>query len=86
MVGSVGASLCPPLIGVSALANEKPLLSPGGVSFWSLPMEQERKTEDQMACEKLGPQGVSGKPDVHERPQKVDEQIPKAGEFDGHVA
>ena len=50
-------------------------------------MQEERKTEDDIACEKLGPQGVPGKPDVHDRrPQKEDEQIPKPGEFDGHVA
>jgi hypothetical protein len=49
--------------------------------------DNERKTEDEMAREKLGPQGVPGKPDVREkRPPKEDEQIPKSGEFDGHVA
>lgn len=49
--------------------------------------EQKRKTEDDKARAHLGPQGVPGKPDVHEkRPKKEDEQIPQPGEFDGHVA
>lgn len=47
----------------------------------------ERPTEDDIAREKLGPQGVPGKPDFHqERPKQEDQQIPKNGEFDGHVA
>ena len=50
-------------------------------------MSDDRKTEDEMATEKLGPQGVPGKPDVHQkRTPKEDEQIPKPGEFDGQVA
>lgn len=50
-------------------------------------MAQERNTEDEMHREKLGPQGVPGKPDVHEkRPPKEEEQTPVPGEFDGHVA
>ena len=49
--------------------------------------DNERPTEDNIAREKLGPQGVPGKPDVHQkRSKKEDEQIPKNGEFDGHVA
>lgn len=49
--------------------------------------DNEPQTEDDIAREKLGPQGTPGKADVHEkRPPKEDEQFPKPGEFDGHVA
>jgi hypothetical protein len=48
--------------------------------------EQERKTEDDVARERLGPQGVPGQPDQRRMTKKEKEQIPKSGEFDGHVA
>ena len=49
-------------------------------------MEQERKTEDDYAREKLGPQGVPAKPVRDNMTPQQKEQTPKSGEFDGHVA
>ena len=48
--------------------------------------EKERKTEDQGAREKLGPQGVPGKPDQRKMTPQQKEQMPKSGKFDGHTA
>ncbi len=49
-------------------------------------MAEERKTEDDLAREKLGPQGVPGeKAREHMTPQEK-EQLPKSGKFDGHTA
>jgi hypothetical protein len=48
--------------------------------------EEERLTEDEIARRKLGPRGVPG----GENPTKITPQqeknLPKEGEFDGHVA
>jgi hypothetical protein len=48
--------------------------------------EEERLTEDEIARRKLGPRGVPG----GEIPTKITPQqeknLPKEGEFDGHVA
>jgi hypothetical protein len=48
--------------------------------------EEERLTEDEIARRKLGPRGVPG----GENPAKITPQqeknLPKEGEFDGHVA
>lgn len=44
-------------------------------------------TEDDLAREQLGPQGVPGKPDTHPTPPRQEkDQMPKNGEFDGHTA
>jgi hypothetical protein len=59
----------------------------GGLSLKGDAMPDDRKSEDDVSREKLGPQGIPGKPDVHpKRPHNVDQQMPKNGEFDGHVA
>jgi hypothetical protein len=46
---------------------------------------RERPTEDDLAREKLGPQGVPGKQDQGKMTEKAREQTPP-GEFDGHTA
>lgn len=47
----------------------------------------DRITEDDRAQEKLGPQGVPGRPDTHPVPSPAEKkQMPKDGEFDGHPA
>jgi hypothetical protein len=49
--------------------------------------EEELKTEDEIAREKLGPRGVPGQPDRPKlTPNERKKQIPEVGEFDGHVA
>lgn len=51
-------------------------------------MQQERKIEDQLAQQKLGPKGMPGAPDVHEKkPESQDSDLPQTGSFDadGHV-
>lgn len=49
--------------------------------------DTHRITEDARAREKLGPQGVPGKPDTHPQPPAAEnKQMPKDGEFDGHPA
>lgn len=43
-------------------------------------MDRQRKTENEMARQKLGPQGVPGKPDTHEKkPQTSDRDLPQTG-------
>lgn len=49
-------------------------------------MDNKRPTEDDIAREKLGPQGVPGKPDQGKMTPQQKEQMPKSGEFDGHTA
>jgi hypothetical protein len=46
--------------------------------------EEERLTEDEIARRKLGPRGVPGGEDSA-KPQQ-EKNLPKEGEFDGHVA
>jgi hypothetical protein len=48
--------------------------------------EQERRTEVDIACERVGPQDVPDQPDQRRVTKKEKEQLPKNGEFDGHVA
>ena len=49
--------------------------------------EEELKTEDQIAREKLGPRGVPGEPDRPKLPpSELKKEIPEVGELDGHVA
>jgi hypothetical protein len=49
--------------------------------------EEELKTEDEIAREKLGPKGVPGEPDRRELPpHQRKKELPETGEFDGHVA
>ena len=48
--------------------------------------EQDRKTEDDIAREKLGPCGVPGAPDTAKMTPQEKKNIPKSGEFDGHTA
>ena len=49
--------------------------------------EEELKTEDQIAREKLGPRGAPGEPDRAKLPpSELKKEIPEVGEFDGHVA
>jgi len=43
-------------------------------------------TEDARARDRLGPQGVPGKPDSGRMTPQADEQTPRSGDFDGHVA
>ena len=47
---------------------------------------KERKTEDEMSRDHLGPQGVPGKPDQGKITPQKEENIPKNDEFDGYVA
>lgn len=50
-------------------------------------MEEDKlDTEDEMAREHLGPQGVPGKPDQRKMTRKQAEQTPLNDEFDGHIA
>jgi hypothetical protein len=46
----------------------------------------ERPTEDEVAREKLGPQGIPGQPDRRKMSESDKEQTPKSGDFDGHTA
>ena len=48
--------------------------------------EEERLTEDQIARRKLGPRGVQGGEDSAKMTPQQEKNIPKEGEFDGHVA
>jgi hypothetical protein len=50
------------------------------------PREEDRPTEDDIAKRKLGPRGVPGEPDNRKMTPQVEENTPKSGEFDGHVA
>ena len=46
----------------------------------------ERLTEDEIARRKLGPRGVPGQKDSAKLPPEQEKNLPKEGEFDGHVA
>jgi len=48
--------------------------------------EEERETEDQMARRKLGPRGEPGAPDPAKMTPQGEKELPKSGDFDGHVA
>jgi hypothetical protein len=48
--------------------------------------EEERPTEDDIARKKLGPRGVPGGQDTAKMTPQQEENIPKAGDFDGHTA
>ena len=48
--------------------------------------EEERLTEDEIARRKLGPRGVPGAPDTATMTPQYEKNLPKEGEFDGHVA
>ena len=48
--------------------------------------EEERLTEDEIARRKLGPRGVPGGEDSAKMTPQQEKNIPKDGEFDGHVA
>ncbi len=48
--------------------------------------DKERPTEDDLARERLGPQGVPGQSDKGKMPPQRERQTPKSGEFDGHLA
>lgn len=50
------------------------------------PREEDRPTEDDIAKRKLGPRGVPGEPDNRKMTPQAEENTPKSGEFDGHVA
>jgi hypothetical protein len=50
------------------------------------PREEDRPTEDEFATRKLGPRGVPGEPDNRQMTPQAEENTPKSGEFDGHVA
>jgi hypothetical protein len=48
--------------------------------------EEERLTEDEIARRKLGPRGVPGGEHTAKMMPQQQKNIPKKGEFDGHVA
>lgn len=48
--------------------------------------EEERKTEDEMAREKLGPRGIPGEPSPAKMTPQREKKTPKSGDFDGHTA
>ena len=48
--------------------------------------EEERLTEDEIARRKLGPRGVPGVEDSAKMTPQQKKNLPKEGEFDGHVA
>ena len=47
---------------------------------------EERLTEDEIARRKLGPRGVPGGEDLAKMTPQQEKNMPKEGEFDGHVA
>ena len=47
--------------------------------------EEERLTEDEIARRKLGPRGVPGGEDSAKMTPQQEKNLPKEGEFDGHV-
>ena len=47
---------------------------------------EERLTEDELARRKLGPRGVPGAEDTAKMTPQQKKNLPKEGEFDGHVA
>jgi hypothetical protein len=59
--------------------------------MWRLEMprnnsEEERPTEDEIARRKLGPRGIPGGADSAKMTPQQKKNMPKEGEFDGHVA
>ena len=48
--------------------------------------EEERLAEDEIARRKLGPRGVPGGEDSTKMTPQQEKNLPKEGEFDGHVA
>jgi hypothetical protein len=48
--------------------------------------KEARLTEDEIARRKLGPRGVLGGEDSAKMTPQQEKNIPKEGEFDGHVA
>jgi hypothetical protein len=49
-------------------------------------VDEDRLTEDEIARRKLGPRGVPGDKDSAKMTPQQKKNIPKEGEFDGHVA
>jgi hypothetical protein len=47
--------------------------------------EEERLTEDEIARRKLGPRGVPSGEDSAKMTPQQEKNLPKEGEFDGHV-
>jgi hypothetical protein len=47
---------------------------------------EEKLTEDEIARRKLGPRGVPGQKDSAKLTPQREKNLPKEGEFDGHVA
>jgi hypothetical protein len=47
---------------------------------------EEKLTEDEIARRKLGPRGVPGGEDSAKMTPQQKKNLPKEGEFDGHVA
>ena len=47
---------------------------------------EERLTEDEIARRKLGPRGAPGQKDSAKLTPQQEKNLPKEGEFDGHVA
>jgi hypothetical protein len=47
---------------------------------------EERLTGDEMARGKLGPRGIPGGEDAAKMTPQQKKNMPKEGEFDGHVA
>jgi hypothetical protein len=48
--------------------------------------EQDRRTEDDIAREKLGPRGVPNQPSPAKMTPQREKKTPKSGDFDGHTA
>jgi len=48
--------------------------------------DEERLTEDEIARRKLGPRGMPGEKDSAKMTPQQEKNLPKEGEFDGHVA
>ncbi len=48
--------------------------------------EEDRKTEDQIVQNNLGPRGIPGAPDTAKMTPQQEKNIPKSGDFDGHTA
>ena len=48
--------------------------------------DEERLTEDEIARRKLGPRGMPGEKDSAKMMPQQEKNLPKEGEFDGHVA
>jgi hypothetical protein len=48
--------------------------------------EDDRRTEDDIAREKLGPRGEPGKPSPSKMTPQREKKTPKSGNFDGHTA